>query len=176
MPFLCYLQEMKDPRTSRHFTPSFVRFAAGVFSSWLLLSLAACNVSPETIPEEDRIPRADAWFLGKNQVPRCGPPVREEDILIVDLEALDYDAESLEREVGPFTQVTDSPVAVSGEGSGAEVVQRVLGAAAGQGCDVVLLGPMQTRTEYYGGTAMSPGPTGKREAPYQLFRMGYRAD
>lgn len=142
-----------------------------------LPALVSCSASPQPVPQENRIVNADRWYVPEHEVPRCGARIQAEDVQVVDLESLDYGAAALERQLGPFQQVTDRPVAVSGMGSNEEIEQRVRQMAAGKGCDVVLLGPVHTQTEYPGGSGMNPGgKMSKEEVPYQLFRMGYRTD
>jgi hypothetical protein len=143
----------------------------------LCLALSSCSVKPAA-PEEERIVQVNRWNASAQKIPRCGARIREEEVLVVDLEELDYDADSLQREVGSFTQVTDKPLAISAEGSRVEVEQRVQKTAAGSGCDLVLLGPVKTNTVYLGGypTVSHGSGAHKGESPYQFFRMGYRAD
>lgn len=141
----------------------------------LCLSLVSCTIDP--VPEEKKIVHANRFYLKADPNVRCGVPIRMEEILIVDLDQLDRDAESLVQDIGPFIQVTEKPIAVSGSGPREKTEQRVRKVAAERGCDVVLLGPVETRTEIWGGNGISTGSGGgKSEVPYQLFRMGYRTD
>lgn len=143
----------------------------------LCLPLASCSMNSDPIPEENRIVRADRWYLGDHEVPRCGDRINAESIQMFDVEELDYDAEKLQQEIGPFIQVTERPVAVSGKGSQDQVRQRVKETAAGKGCDVVLLGPVQSQAQFSGGDGIrGGGGARKSEVSYQLFRMGYRTE
>ena len=146
-----------------------------IFLVFLLPALTACTASPQAVSEEERIVGKKRTYGSAHEESRCGARIKEEEVLVVDLETLDYDAELLERQVGPFQQTTETPVAVSGKGSGVEVDRRVRRLAAGLGCDVVLLGPVQKEDDYPAGLGMTAGGGGgKRESSYQLFRMGYR--
>ena len=55
-------------------------------------------------------------------VPRCGAPVPEDSVTMIDLQTLDYDSETLVERFGAFEQVTDRPVALSTRASGVPVV------------------------------------------------------
>ena len=150
---------------------------AAIGTVLLLPVFTACTGGGQPAPEDRQIVNMERWYVPANEVPRCGARIPEEEILIVDLDALDYDAEALERQIGPFQQTTDKPVAVSGEGSSEEIERRVRRTAAGLGCDVVLLGPIHKEMEYPGDLGMRPGGAkGKKEVSYQLFRMGFRQE
>lgn len=142
----------------------------------LCLTLSSCSVKPATAPGDERVVKVNRWNVSAQKIPRCGARIREEEVLVVDLEELDYDADALQREIGSFTQVTEKPLAISAEGSRAEVEQRVQKTAAGSGCDLVLLGPVKTNSVYRGGypTVNHGSGAHKGESPNQFFRMGYR--
>lgn len=152
-------------------------FFAAILLALLPPVLTSCTADAQPAAQEQRIVRADRWYVPEHELPRCGARIQPEDVVVVDLVAIDYDAATLEAQIGAFEQITDKPVAVSSKGSREDVEQRVRLIAAGRGCDVVLLGPVQSETGYGGWGAMSPGTAGgKEEVSYQLLRMGYRTD
>ena len=165
---------------------STVEFQSSHACSWILAAIGsvfflpvftACTGSAQPVAGDNKIVNMERWYVPAHEVSRCGARIREEEVLVVDLDALDYDAELIERQIGPFRQTTDKPVAVSGEGTTEVVDQRVRKTAAGLGCDVVLLGPIHKEMDYPGDLGMMPGGAkGKKEVSYQLFRMGYRTD
>ena len=148
-----------------------------IFLCLFYLPLVSCSSTSVQSQQENKIVSADRYHVRLTQVPRCGTRIEEADIRVIHLEDLDYDAERLEREIGPFTQVTEMPVAVSSKGTEREVEQRVRKTAAEKGCDLVLLGPVVTETVIWGGDGINgSGSGGKKEEPFQLFRMGFTPD
>ena len=168
---------MKKTTFEIQFSRAYSWIIAAIGSVLLLPVFTACTGSAQPAPEDKQIVNLERWYVPAQEVARCGARIRAEEVLVVDLDALDYDAETLERQIGPFRQTTDKPVAVSGEGTSEAVEQRVRKTAAGLGCDIVLLGPVHKEMDYPGDLGMRPGGAkGKKEVSYQLFRMGYRTD
>lgn len=134
----------------------------------IVLLTAACSVSPDPVPTAIR---ADNFLTP--DMPRCGTPIAEEAVLVVDTEGQESLSPELAARIGPFDLAVEKPLAIKARSSEEDSVRSARRLVAHQGCDVLLLGAMTEESAIIG-DGLRGGNSRRVSNSYLLFHMGQR--
>ncbi|MBT8041221.1 MAG: hypothetical protein HKO85_09950, partial [Xanthomonadales bacterium] len=130
------------------------------------IAAVACSVGPEPLPTAIRV----GGFLSAD-MPRCGPPIGDADVLVVDTEGAESLSPDLAARIGPFELADERPLSMKLRPNGQDVAASARRVVARQGCDLLLLGTVKEESRIVG-----DGISGSRQekVSYLLFHMGQR--
>jgi hypothetical protein len=131
------------------------------------IATVACTVSPEPVPTAIR---ADGFISA--DMPRCGPPINEADVLVVDTEGSETLSPDLAARIGPFELADKRPLSMKIRPNAQEPAAAARQVVARQGCDLLLIGAVRKESRIVGDGMISGSR--QEKVSYLLFHMGQR--
>ena len=134
----------------------------------LNLVLTGCETTAESdqlAPKQFTLVGGSTW--NSSDVLKCGPPVQNNEVRVIDMESPGHE-QQLSR-MGDFVLAQEEPIAVTASGSRVDAELKAVRFAARNGCNLLLLGPVQEEMQRWTGNDASGGI---RRVRYLLFRMG----